>query len=1042
MGYKRMDQHMKNRPLHHRAFWMVGALTLGLLSCQMPQQQTSPTIIAAPSRGVSSTTQTTRAQKRIPSGQGLLKTSPGDREGVKNLSLRMHFEGVNSQFSTKALNCNRIENLRVRIVGVGIGDLPADGSDPVTGHLSSYVPGSCEFTASFTDIPVGNLRVVTVEAINDNGEPLSNYGLSGVVDITDGATTEGEVSFRTTPAGRIVESLFFAPNDAGKPYLSQITSAQLQTYVDTITEFDGSGGYPNYAYGFHPALIDASTLANQIISNNGDLSSPPEGSTVSRGTATLNITGLGVGSNQNIIVEDPASDFFIDPAGTNATRTISGIAPGNWMVGINHTGPDQDIILSFPENGTVNFDAGSTPPFDSNWELNSEQPETAFVNDLSRDTLENQDILGTRHGVYFYDGVSLFEWFQAGLDFENVLSVKASPFESLKYYAGTEGNGLFKKDGGDDWEKITNGPGLSDLDIHEIVLPNPGTGPDPQFIYAATSDGVIESLDGGDSFTKVNGLVTGGDFAGAMVSDLGVREPGPSFPDIERFFITIPEGPHAGVYASSTGSPGDGWVRIDVGATASAIQGQEPVSLHVNNGTDFYVMCRDGSTYTAAFSDITSNIATPTNIVWTQLVSAQAGGVTFQHLDVTGEDIVLAATSNEAQTPDFSTPPKNWGPVIPFGTGRFQSPFVNRMNSEFVSTGTDGARALTRAGIEVQFSTDWNPENTGLEGAEITAFKRVGSTIYIGTRYAGVFKSSGSFIEPLPDMPGINAQGQDPRHIYDLKVDNAGNLLALTETGVLALDNPASNTTGPWTPLTGATGLPADFKPTRMSYLNDATNMNQMLFVTSGDETATLLNRGVYRLDCDPAFGDCISQATSVPWTQVYDQPTSSITNDNEYLFIGAGPAGSSSVLESTNQGTSWSSKGNVALNSAAPIDHLLIRAGRLTAIAGTASPPFIQELDFAQDWQDISGNLALGPDQHILSVTDAIGDFLFLGLSQGGIRAIDRANSNIWYDFSTGTNNIPSQSAVGAILVDNSQAEMYAGTQGQGLYKTAAPGS
>lgn len=960
--------------------------------------------------------------------------------GERQLHLEMHFEGGTrriSDFKTQAVNCGDIEKIKVKVMGQGIGEIfPTTGVDQ-DGFLSNYLAGECSFNASFSNLPEGTLRAVVVEAYNINNQRLSAYSLSAPVDIADGEDTSSEVSFRTSAAARLIKSLLEDQAPHGAAFLSSLTSDALQNFVDRLIFGDvydaGSHGtFPNYSYATHPALLNYQVLAQFIVDNNGSLTGlPVDTSSYTRLPATLTVTGLDTTFDQFIAVSDPASAAFSDLNPSETSQTIQKVLPGTWRVTVNNGSNFFDNVLSFAPEVTTTVDLGSAPVSPALWALSSVQPETANALSFQADNSgqSQKHILGTTHGVYLSDGA---QWQSKGLREEKILSVQ-SAFDLPRniFYVGTEGHGIYKTtDSGGKWDKAVSGNGFDNLSVYAMHGRTNFIAPDQlDFLFAATNDGVVEYKADAtpNPWSKVNQVLNSAtSLAGQTVSDL-LEEPGGG---TQHLFITVPEGPAAGVYVSQDSSPGNGWYKID--GTNADIAASQPYRLTEDTLGNLIVAGKNGAVFTISMSDVDSAVNTTTpdvsGLAWT--VQSQ---LSVQPTDILADSFSAhAATLKDIYT-NANPPGSTWTPLF-----AFDKPLPNNRVNQIAMEGD--LLAFTAGGIaryegdgqtwEVNDSS--GPQtNRGLHGAEISRlWTGDGNTLYIGTRHAGVFRQSSSIIDRLPTLPA-NAE----KDIIDLSQDGVGNLIVLTSSGLYALSNPLG-VSGTWEKITDA---PGGFKPTHM-VINNQLN-NSTILVSSAEGSGS---NGIYAYSCG-GTSDCHDNANTGSWNQVYTQPTYSLfMQGNLGLYAGIQDINAlHQVIKSTDGGTSWNALNTVApLDADSPLDLLYVTSTYALAASsegGASSVRSLGTLPLDSSWNDISSNLFLNGEQKLTSL-HGDSDRFYVGLSQGGVRTIKVSETTPqWFDFSgTQVNQSPGPFPIQALAQLNTPSgELYAGTAGFGIFRT-----
>jgi hypothetical protein len=1007
-----------------------------------------------------------KANTRVtPLNQGKITVTPTG-SGQARLTVHMQFENA-SAFKTQAVDCaNQIADLRVKVVGLGIGELLPQGAD-TQGYLGDYTAGECNFSATFDNVPVGNARIISVEAYDNNQNKLTAYSLSGLIDVVaspdpqNPTVSEAEISFRSTAAGMLVKSLVKDHGLTGEALFSGMTAAAVQGFVDqlifgSVYNSTNHGSFPAYTYATHPLLLNYEALAQYLVDVNGNLSDVPTPlSTYTLQASRLSITGLDDASPQIIRVSDPASQTFTQPspAPGDTSQLMTGVLPGTWNVSVSNGSNGFNGVLSFAPNIDTQIVIGSTPAAAS-WELMAEQPETANINAFQRDPVLNSDthILGTTKGVYLFSELNN-KWSHRGLNSYNVLSVESgfdtnSPREF--FFAGTEGKGIFKTtDGGASWIPAVNGNGFDNLSIYDMhARANFTLTSQLDFLFAATNDGVVEYRLASEPnpWSKVNTVLNGSSLAGSTVTSILETDPTGS----SHLIITVPVGPNAGVYASLNASPGNGWYKID--GTNPAIAASQPyrLSLDPQSPETLFVMGKNGAIFSLSSSavDIALNTTTPdvSGLSWVTQSAFEAGY--GNHLLPYASQIYAATTEGVKQN---SKPPASiWTDVLS------SNPLPNNEVTHLENlSGTDlfNTIAFTRGGIAKYGSVAWEtffssgPEsNAGLRGADITALhadETTSTLMYVGTRHAGVFKYDGEtgFYTRLRGLPDGAS-----KEILDMAQDGTGNLVVLTPTGLYILDNPASGGGG-WTEVDN---LPSGFNASHLAITPIAvSSSHSIIYISSAEESVPT---GVYRFNCNNTL-DCYSSAATATWTQSYTLPVHSLFGlGNVSVYAGAKDIGGNyQVIKTIDGGSTWDGLNGVTpLNASSPIDLLYSSGSRVIAISTAEGPAGIRGLSTLPAetaWINVGNNLFINGGEKISSLTLA-DNTVYLGLSRGGVRRLDLSatpspqwSSAQWFDFSQPlSNQTPAQNTLNLLHgfpAGNSPTSLWAATAEYGIYRT-----
>lgn len=117
---------------------------------------------------------------------------------------------------------------------------------------------------------------------------------------------------------------------------------------------------------------------------------------------------------------------------------------------------------------------------------------------------QNPDILYVATNDYIYktrDGGQTWENISRGMTHSRVIAMAIDPAYSATVYAGTKGDAIFKShNGGQTW--VSKRAGLDDVTISSVVNQFVFDPQDANHLYVATTMGVSESKDGGETWRK------------------------------------------------------------------------------------------------------------------------------------------------------------------------------------------------------------------------------------------------------------------------------------------------------------------------------------------------------------------------------------------------------------------------------------------------------------------------------------------------------------------------------------------------------------
>lgn len=266
-----------------------------------------------------------------------------------------------ADFNTQALALNNINFVKLEVNGIGISaPLFADGADS-----NGRVPNAGgTFTLTVNNLPFGSVRVATLSCYDAAEQPIAGATVKGSFHVNS-ATSNTELSFRSTPAAEVIESLM---DTTPKAYLaSQLGLSQLSSFIDALTGFAGVA--PDYTYTTHPVLINASAIAADLEANGGNIAElDAENPTYKIAPGRIDVTLAG------LIGEDTATLTARDPASaeannqSNGARQVLNVAPGIWKLEGTAVGylPDRTptVTLSAGETvdaGTLTFSVTNAP---------------------------------------------------------------------------------------------------------------------------------------------------------------------------------------------------------------------------------------------------------------------------------------------------------------------------------------------------------------------------------------------------------------------------------------------------------------------------------------------------------------------------------------------------------------------------------------------------------------------------------------------------------------------------------------------------------
>ena len=218
---------------------------------------------------------------------------------------------------SRALNINdKIKNAKVTVSSSDMTDITVD-SEVNAGKGTFFVE----------KIPVGDNRVVTIQALDENGKNISGWTMRNVIDIKAGSNTV-VVDWNSTGLGNVYSELL-----AKGEKIANYTDAQDSSIRNAVPS----------ALGYY---VDSAAIANDFKS-----SSLKSSASYKMTAAKLTYKSAGA-TGYTITVLDPTS--VNKTIASESTGSVDNIAPGKWKVIVNDG--TKDVV-----NKTMTFtNAGTT----------------------------------------------------------------------------------------------------------------------------------------------------------------------------------------------------------------------------------------------------------------------------------------------------------------------------------------------------------------------------------------------------------------------------------------------------------------------------------------------------------------------------------------------------------------------------------------------------------------------------------------------------------------------------------------------------------
>ena len=217
--------------------------------------------------------------------------------------------------SDRSLAVNTIKNAKVTVSSSDMTDISVDSE--VSGGKGTF----------FIDkIPVGDNRVVTIQALDENGKNIANWTMRNVLDIKSGSNSV-VVDWNSTGLGNVYSELL-----AKGEKIANYTDAQDSSI---------KGAVPS-ALGYY---VDSAAIANDF--KNSSLKSS---ASYKMTAAKLTYKSAGA-TGYTITVLDPTSAN--KTIASESEGSVDNVAPGKWKVIV--TDGTKDVV-----NKTMTFASGET----------------------------------------------------------------------------------------------------------------------------------------------------------------------------------------------------------------------------------------------------------------------------------------------------------------------------------------------------------------------------------------------------------------------------------------------------------------------------------------------------------------------------------------------------------------------------------------------------------------------------------------------------------------------------------------------------------
>ncbi len=198
---------------------------------------------------------------------------------------------------------------RVSVTGPGMAS-PLVQVAPISGETTSI---------TLSGVPMGPNRVVTLETLDEAGQPIPGGRLRTALTLGEGSNL-AVVSLASSVGGDVFEAL----QQAGSDLARTLDAFQVQRTIDAIKQ---AQRVPHFG------LIDGAAIAERLLQNGGQLSQLDVTTTalVQSPTAlTVKVSGLPENLQASVWVNDPVSPKQSGLG--NGTLNVQPVKPGTWQL--------------------------------------------------------------------------------------------------------------------------------------------------------------------------------------------------------------------------------------------------------------------------------------------------------------------------------------------------------------------------------------------------------------------------------------------------------------------------------------------------------------------------------------------------------------------------------------------------------------------------------------------------------------------------------------------------------------------------------------
>lgn len=339
-----------------RMLWtgFLAASFLWLGACQTPMSPSGTASLSRPASQAIKAAARTGLKTSPPQARLRVQTGPSGRP---QLHFAIHYPRLSSaHFGTQALDYAAFARFQVSIQGLGLSTplfpAAADAEKQNTIPADSCSASGCSLETTITEVPSGENRLALIAAYDDQGAVIPGSTLAAVFTVpTDQTELTVELSYRSTPAAQVVQTLLAQFDPALNLLVADLDPDLLQGFVDQI--IGATGDFPNFSYVHHPALVNVPQVAEDLTQAAGDLGAlNPANPDYLYAEATVSgtVAGLVASDKVNLQLSDPVSGQILNQS--NSSFAFEHVPPGTWQLlveapeGYSVSGVPSEVVVS------------------------------------------------------------------------------------------------------------------------------------------------------------------------------------------------------------------------------------------------------------------------------------------------------------------------------------------------------------------------------------------------------------------------------------------------------------------------------------------------------------------------------------------------------------------------------------------------------------------------------------------------------------------------------------------------------------------------